>query len=48
MGERKTYSLRLLPEIYTKLKILAAENGKTVSYLAEEAINDLIEKYKEK
>lgn len=48
MGERKSYSVRLLPQIFKKLKLLAVKNDKTVSSLLEEAIIDIFKKYKEK
>ena len=46
MDDRKTCSVRLLPEIYKKLKVLAAEKEQTISSLLEEAIKDLLKKYK--
>lgn len=48
MSDRKTYSVRLLPEIYTKLKVIAAKKGKTLSALLEEAINSYLKKIDKK
>ncbi len=47
MGERKSYSVRLLPEVFKALKILSAKREQTVSALLEEAIKDLLRKHKE-
>ncbi|MDA8089310.1 MAG: ribbon-helix-helix domain-containing protein [Nitrospiraceae bacterium] len=44
MGERRTYSVRLMPEIMKKLRFLAVESERPVSDLLEEAIEDLIKK----
>ena len=45
MGERRTYSVRLRPEVMKKVRFLAVESEKPVSELLEEAIDDLIKKH---
>lgn len=45
MGDRRTYSVRLQPEIMKKLRFLAVESEKPVSELLEEAIVDLVAKH---
>ncbi len=45
MGERRTYSVRLMPDIMKKLRFLAVESERPVSELLEEAINDLLKKH---
>ncbi|HYA15535.1 MAG TPA: ribbon-helix-helix domain-containing protein [Syntrophales bacterium] len=44
MGERKTYSVRLMPDVMKSLKMLAVEKEITVSELLEEAIRDMLKK----
>ncbi|MDA8090285.1 MAG: ribbon-helix-helix domain-containing protein [Nitrospiraceae bacterium] len=45
MGDRRTYSVRLRPEIMKKIRFLAVESEKPVSELLEEAIGDLLKKH---
>ncbi|MDA8171752.1 MAG: ribbon-helix-helix domain-containing protein [Nitrospiraceae bacterium] len=45
MSDRRTYSVRLRPEIIKKLRILAVESEKQPSILLEEAIEDLLKKH---
>jgi len=45
MGNRKSFSVRLQPEIFKALKLLAVEKEETISSLLEEAIQDLLKKY---
>ena len=45
MGERRTYSVRLRPEVMKKLRFLAVEGERAVSELLEEAIDDLVAKH---
>jgi len=44
MGERKTYSVRIMPDVMKALKMLAVEKEITVSELLEEAIRDMLKK----
>ena len=44
MAERKTYTIRMQPEIMKALKFLSVEKGTNVSYLIEEAMQDLLKK----
>ena len=44
MGERKTFTIRMQPDIMKSLKILSAEKETTASDLIEEAILDLLKK----
>ncbi len=46
LGDRKSYSVRLLPELMKKLKFLAVKKEQKISSLLEEAIQDLLKKYK--
>jgi len=46
MGTRKSYSVRLSPEIVKALKLVAVKKEKTVSSLIEEAIKELLKKHK--
>ena len=45
MGERESYSVRLLPKLFKKLKLLAVNREKTLSHCLEEAIQYLLKKY---
>ncbi len=44
--ERKSFGIRLDPDLVKELKILAAKKDSQVNHLLEEAIKDLLEKYK--
>ena len=44
MGERRTYSVRLMPDVMKALKMLAVEKEITMSELLEEAISDILKK----
>jgi len=44
MADRKTYSVRVQPDIMKSLKMVAVEKEVTVSELLEEAIQDLVKK----
>ena len=44
MGERRTYSVRLMPDVMKALKMLAVEKEITVSELLEESIRDMLKK----
>jgi len=44
-NERKTYSVRLRPEVMKKVKLMAVEEEKPLAELLEEAIEDLMKKY---
>lgn len=44
-NERRTYSVRLRPDVMKKIKLMAVEEEKPLSALLEEAIDDLINKY---
>jgi predicted DNA-binding protein len=44
MAERKTYTIRMQPEIMKALKILSVEKSTNVSELIEEAMQDLLRK----
>ena len=46
MGDRKTYSMRVRPDIIKSLRMLAVEKEVTMSQLIEEAIQDLLKKEK--
>jgi NADP-dependent 3-hydroxy acid dehydrogenase YdfG len=46
MAKRKMYNNNLNPELLRKIKILAAQLDLRQNDLMEEAIRDLIEKYK--
>ncbi len=45
--ERKPFGIRIKPELMKKLRMLAVEKDMQVNHLLEEAIEDLLEKYKE-
>lgn len=45
MSEKKTFSIRLQPEVMKKVRLLSVEKETSLSDLLEEAINDLIIKY---
>jgi len=45
MIDRKSFSIRLLPEIYKALKVLSALHGRSVSCLVEEGILYILDKY---
>ncbi len=45
MSERKTYSVRLLPETMKSVKLLSVNAEKPLSAMLEEAIEDLLKKY---
>lgn len=45
MTERKTFSVRLRPDIMKSLKILAVEEEKPLAELLEQAIDDLLKKH---
>jgi len=44
MGERKTFSVRLLPEIMKAARILAVEKEIALSEVLEEALKDYLKK----
>jgi predicted transcriptional regulator len=44
MGERKTYSVRVQPDVMKALRILAVEKEVTLSELLEEAIRAMLNK----
>jgi predicted DNA-binding protein len=46
MGERKTYSIRLKPDVMKSLKMLSVEKEMPLSDLLEEAIQDILKKKK--
>jgi hypothetical protein len=48
MGKRKMYNTTLDPDLLKALKVLAAMNDKRQNDLLEEAIRDLLKKYKQK
>ena len=48
MGQKKTFSTRLDVICLKALKHLAVDEDKSIGVLLEEAINDLIKKYKKK
>ncbi len=48
MGQKKTFSTRLDVICLKALKHLAVDEDKSIGVLLEEAINDLIKKYKNK
>lgn len=47
-SERKTFSVRLRPEIMKKVKLLAVEEEKPLAELLEQAIEELLVKYRKK
>jgi len=44
---REPFAVRLDPELVTSIKILAAKKRTQVNLLFEEAVRDLLKKYKE-
>ncbi len=48
MGTKKTFSTRIDAELLKSLKHLAVDTDKSIGKLLEEAISDLIRKYKKK
>lgn len=44
-NERKTYSVRLRPDVMKKIKLMAVEEEKPLSAMLEEAIENLLKKY---
>lgn len=46
--DRKNYNTTLSAELIKKLKIMSAEQDRRANDLLEEAIQDLLEKYKDK
>ena len=48
MGQKKTFSTRLDVKCLKALKHLAVDEDKSIGVLLEEAIEDLIRKYKKK
>lgn len=44
MGERKTFSVRIQPDIMKSLKMLAVQKETPLADLLEEAIKDLLKK----
>ena len=46
MGERKIFSTRIDQDIIKKLKYLAVDRNSSLNDLIEEAIQDLLKKYK--
>lgn len=46
--KRESFTIRLLPDIFKKIKVLAAQKGTTISALIEEALQDMLKKYKVK
>ena len=45
MGERKTYAVRLLPEVMKTVRILAVEEETTLSSVIEEALKEYLKKH---
>ncbi len=45
---RKTYGLRLAQDLMREVKHLAVDEGKPTNDLTEEALRDLLRKYREK
>jgi len=48
MGERKVFSTRLDQDLIKELKHLAVDEGRALNDLLEEAIQNLLKKYKSK
>jgi predicted transcriptional regulator len=48
MGKKKTFSTRIETERLKALKHLAVDTDKSIGTLLEEAIDDLVEKYKKR
>jgi len=48
MGEKKIFSTRIDEDPIKELKHLAVDTGRSLGNLLEEAIRDLLKKYKEK
>jgi predicted transcriptional regulator len=48
MGQKKTFSTRIDIDCLKALKHLAVDEDKSIGVLLEEAIEDLIQKYKKK
>ena len=44
MADRKTYAIRLLPEVMKAIRILAIEKEMALSHVIEEAISDYLKK----
>ena len=45
MSDKRTFSVRLRPDVMKKIRLLSVEKEEPLSDLLEEAINDLIAKY---
>jgi len=48
MGEKKVFSTRVDEDCIKELKHLAVDTGKSLGFLLEEAIRDLLKKYDKK
>jgi predicted transcriptional regulator len=48
MGDKKVFSTRIDQDRIKDLKHLAVDTGKSLGVLLEEAIKDLVKKYKKK
>lgn len=48
MSEKRTFSIRLNPDLMKEFRILAIKKERSLSELIEEAIRDLIAKYSPK
>lgn len=44
--KKKQTGARIAPELYRRLRVLAAERDRRIGDLVEEAIEDLLKKYK--
>jgi predicted DNA-binding protein len=44
--EKKQTGARIPPELYRRLKVLAAQHDRRIGELVQEAIEDLLKKYK--
>jgi len=45
MGERKTYAVRLLPQVMKAVRLLAVEEEATLSHIIEEALKEHLKKH---
>lgn len=48
MEGKKQLGARIPPEVYKKLRVLAAQRDTTIAALVEEAILDLLRKYRKR
>jgi predicted transcriptional regulator len=48
MGDKKVFSTRIDEDLIKELKHLSVDTGKSLGYLLEEAIRDLVKKSKKK